>query len=540
MLVDVTALSRDQLAALYLQREDEIAAAQRQLVHHQHELATRDQQLATRDEQLASRDEQLRELEARLRQKEYEFEKLQRLHFGATRERFTVPDGQTVLPFMTDLERVTAAVEKELASVVATHTRAASKKHRGRMPLPEHLPVVEVTHTPDGDITGLKCIGQETFDELGYAPAYFFIRRHIRRKYITPEDDACTQRVIIAPMPQRPIDKCEASAELLTAITIDKHLSHIPVYRQLERFGALGVAIPPSTADNWQRLTGLLLRPLYAALRSLIPQASYLQVDETGLPVQDRAKKGRTHRGFIWVYHAPLDRLAYFDYQRGRGEVNCNEMLSDFRGYLQTDAYVAYKTHKARDGITPLACWAHARRKFFDAQSNDHERAQIALKLIGKLYDVERIARDGGLAPDARKELRLDQSLPVINIIGQWLVNEIDHTTPKSPIGAAIRYALALWDELQTYLYNGSLEIDNNLVENAIRPVALGRKNYLFAGSHDAAVNIAMYRSFFATCRLNGVDERRWLLHVLNTIGSTPADRYHTLLPQHIDRALLG
>lgn len=128
----------------------------------------------------------------------------------------------------------------------------------------------------------------------------------------------------------------------------------------------------------------------------------------------------------------------------------------------------------------------------------------------------------------------------MINVIGQWLVNEIDRTTPKSPIGVAIRYAIALWDELQTYLYDGSLEIDNNLVENAIRPIALGRKNYLFAGSHDAAVNIAMYRTFFATCRLNGVDERRWLLHVLNTIGNTPADRYHTLLPHNIDRALLG
>jgi hypothetical protein len=213
-------------------------------------------------------------------------------------------------------------------------------------------------------------------------------------------------------------------------------------------------------------------------------------------------------------------------------------MLGDFRGHLQTDGYAAYKEHKAREGIIPLACWAHARRKFFEAQDNDQARAGQALAMIAKLYDVEREARERGLDAVARRELRLEQSLPVVDAIGEWLVRALEETTPKSPIGMAVAYTVSLFSELRNYLHDGSLEIDNNLIENAIRPLALGRKNYLFAGSHEAAVNIAMYRSFFATSRLHGIDERRWLLHVLGRIATTPIDQYHTLLPQNIDRSL--
>lgn len=534
MHVDVTALSHDQLAALYLQRESEIADQQKQFNEQQKQLNEHHLK------ELTARDEQIRVLSEKLLEKQHFIEQLRRMRYGVTSERFIVPDGQVVLPFVVDTERVGAAVGKALKSVVAEHTRAAKKHHPGRQPLPEHLPVEEILLEPDEDVTGLKCIGVEIIDELVYQPGRFYIRRYKRLKYVKPEDENLDQKVIIASKPVRPIDKCEASAELLATITIDKHVYHLPVYRQLERFKALDVEIHRSTADNWQRLTGLLLRPLYAALESLVLQSSYLQVDETGLKVQDRDKKGSTHRGMIWAYHAPVDKLMYFDYQRGRGKVNCKQMLEQFSGYLQTDGYAAYNVHKARADITPLACWAHVRRKFFDAQSNDQERSEIALKLIRKLYDIERHARDEQLTAEQRKTLRLDQSLPIVNAIGQWLASEIEHTTPRSPIGGAIRYAVSLWKELEDYLIDGNLEIDNNLVENAIRPIALGRKNYLFAGSHDAAVNIAMYRSFFATCRLNGIDPHRWLLHVLNAIRITPTNEYHTLLPQNVDPDLFA
>jgi hypothetical protein len=297
----------------------------------------------------------------------------------------------------------------------------------------------------------------------------------------------------------------------------------------------LGVDIPPTTVESWQNLVAEVLRPLYAALCSVIKQSHYLQVDETGLAVQDRTKQGTTHKGFLWGYHAPTTKLVYFEYQKGRGQAHCRQMLDNFTGFLQTDDYAAYHGHKARDGVVGLACWAHARRTFDKALDSDRQKASIALKLIQHLYAVERKAREQGLSCDQRKELRLNESLPALNTFSAWLVKELHATLPRSPIGKAVRYCLRLWTQLEAYLYNGHLEIDNNLMENAIRPVAIGRKNWLFAGSHAAAENIAMYRSFFATCHANGVNPFNWLRAVLERINTTAPSRYHTLLPHLID-----
>lgn len=489
------------------------------------------QEIAEKDQHIAEKDQRIAELH-------HQVEKLQRMLFGAKRERFVVPDGQLLMPFATDPDLVTKAVERELQSITYQRQRA-QKKHPGRLPLPEHLPIVTIVHEPDEDVSAMTKIGEEVTDELGIEPAKFFIRRHIRPKYISAEDTNVAQHTVIARLQPRVIDKCIASDELLATIIVDKHIAHLPIYRQVQRFSALGVNIPASTVDNWQRLLGFALRPLYAALAVYVSDARYLQVDESGIAVQDRTKKGTTHRGMMWVYHALLAKVVYFDYQRGRGAINCEAILAPFSGYLQTDGYAAYRLHKARSNVIGLACWAHVRRKFFEAQANDPERSATALALIRKLYDVEHLAREQHLTSTERKQLRLEHALPLINTIGAWLVAHLDQTTPKSPIGMAIGYAISLWDELQTYLLDGSLEIDNNLVENAIRPLALGRKNYLFAGSHDAAINIAMYRSFFATCRLSAIDPYAWLLHVLQMLPITPPEEYYTLLPHNIDPILL-
>jgi transposase len=489
----------------------------------------------------------------RIGELEYQVQKLQRLLYGAKRERFEkttieVADGQMVLPFLTDHHLVREAVSEaivEAAEEVAMQTityerKRPQKKHPGRLALPAHLPVVEIIHEPTEDVSAMQCIGEEVTEELGYAPASLFIRRHIRRKYITAEDAEGNQRVAIAALPERPLPKCEASVELLTQMIIDKHVYHLPIYRQLKRLAQLGVVIPASTADNWQRLLGLLLRPLYAGLRAVCTTSGYLQADETTLKVQDRTKKGTTHAGVMWVYHAVLQRVVVFDYQRGHGKANCADFLADVHGYLQTDGTQVYSQHKARSGLIGLACWAHVRRKFHEALSDDPEHAQIALGLIQRLYALEAEARAGNLTPEQRKELRLEKSLPLLNLIGAWLAREVEYALPRSPIGKAIRYTITLWDELQHYLLDGYLEIDNNLIENHIRPLALGRKNYLFAGSQDAAVPIAMYRSFFGTCTLNDIDPQAWLLYVLKHIASTPPEDYPKLLPQNIDPALLS
>jgi hypothetical protein len=256
--------------------------------------------------------------------------------------------------------------------------------------------------------------------------------------------------------------------------------------------------------------------------------------------VQDPQKKGKTHRGMMWVYSDTVKRTCLFDYQPGRAKVHCRDILDDFSGYLQTDGYNVYEDHKARSDVIGLACWAHARRKFHEALGNDENRSLPILKLIRKLYRVEAEAREHALSYDQRHALRLECSAPVLVEIRALLDAAHDAPlVPGTPIFKAVDYALGLWTELKNYLLDGRLEIDNNLTENAIRPLALGRKNYLFAGSHKGAGHIAMYRSFFGTCAMHRIDPYAWMLHVLNAIGDTPPELLHTLLPQHIDRSLL-
>lgn len=497
--------------------------------------------ITTQEKQIAIKDDRILTYESRVLDLEFQITQLERLVFGAKRERFIsdVHASQLVLGLHADETALAEAVVAELEKITYERSKPG-KKHEGRMELPSHLPVKETVIEPLEDVTGMTCIGREVSDELELTPAKLFINRTIRPKYAAPQAQDAGVRIVIAPMPKRIIDKCIAGPEILTTITIDKHVYHIPIDRQLKRFRMLGIDIPSSTVESWQNLVAEQLRPLHAAMRLMILSAGYLQVDETGLAVQDRTKHGTTHKGFIWVYRAPHINAVYFDYRKGRGHLHCHEMLDDFQGYLQTDDYSVYDKHKARDGVIPLACWAHTRRNFDKALGSDKARASVVMKLIQKLYAVEQEARDSNRTPDERKELRLEKSLPVLNILGTWLEQQYHETQPKSPIGKAIRYAVRLWDQLLAYLYNGHLEIDNNLIENAIRPVAIGRKNWLFAGSHEGAQNIAMYRSFFGTCQLNGINPHHWLRYVLTHINSTAPAKYHTLLPHNIDPALLA
>jgi transposase len=546
-------LSQNELIELIEQRD---ALLQQQHAAHQREFEVKNSsipQFETRvsdyetrvsdyETRLSDYETRLSDYAARVFDLEFQIKELRRLLHGAKRERFIaeMSDTQLMLRFDPTDTEVTAAVEAELETIRYERKKPQQKKHEGRMELPKHLPVVETVLEPLEDTTGMQRIGEEITDELDITPARMHINRTKRPKYATPLLEDGSQRIVIAPMPQRPIDKCLASADLLTTITIDKHVHHMPIDRQLKRYMMLGVDIPTSTVESWQRLTAELFRPLHAALRSEVLQACYLQVDETGLAVQDNAKQGTTHKGFLWGYHAPWQRIVYFDYQKGRGQIHFRELLDNYRGYLQTDDYQAYHHHKARDGVIGLACWAHTQRNFEKALDYDRDRAGIAMKLIQKIYEVEREARDNNLTHERRKELRLEKSLPVLNIISAWMVDQLPEVLPKSPLGKALRYAIRLWDELMAYLYDGRLEIDNNLMENAIRPIALGRKNWLFAGSHEAAQNIAMYRSFFATCHLNEINPYNWTRYVLMNINTTAPVNYQKLLPHRIDLSLLS
>ncbi|MDM1465432.1 IS66 family transposase, partial [Myroides odoratimimus] len=264
----------------------------------------------------------------------------------------------------------------------------------------------------------------------------------------------------------------------------------------------------------------------------------YLQVDETTIKVLDEKKKDKSHLGYYWVYHAPISKLVMFNYSPTRASSAALPVLENFKGYLQTDGYSGYKAYGNKSDVTHLGCWAHARREFERALDNDKIRAQHVLVEIQKLYAVEKKAKEQNLAPDQIKELRLKESLLIINELGKYMFIQMKLTLPKSQIGKALAYSQTRWDNLSAYLYNGNLQIDNNLVENVIRPVALGRKNYLFTGSHDAAQRAAMAYTFFANCKKHDVNPYQWLKYVLENIQSINHKNITDLYPHNYKKLI--
>lgn len=459
---------------------------------------------------------------------EAQVNKLQRMLFGQKRERFEQQNGQLLLPFEADSEQVQAQ-EQVLTEKIEYVRKKQSQEHKGRLPLPDHLPVEEIEIHPDGDLSEMTCIGKEITEELEAVPARFFIRRYIRYKYAPKNKEG----VIIGALPERVIDKGIPGAGLLALILTDKYLDHLPLYRQRQRFLREKIPIPPSTLEGWAKAGMEKLEILYQQLLIDTKSQGYLQVDETPIKVLESDKKGACHQGYYWVYHNPIDKTVLFDYQPTRGAKGPEAILLGFKGYLQTDGYSVYEKIAASRDITHLACWAHARREFERAKDNDKAKAEKVLGYIQELYLIEAKARDENYTPQQRKELRLAYSLPILNELGKWISEEVKNTLPKSQIGKAMRYSIERWDALTAYLYDGILEIDNNLVENAIRPVALGRKNYLFAGSHQAAQRAAMIYSFFAICKKHKVNPFEWLKYVLENIMSTKIQRLRNLYPQN-------
>jgi len=454
-------------------------------------------------------------------------ELLKRMQFGQKRERFEGDPAQGVLPFETEPEEE-AAQQEEIKEQI-TYTRKKQSAHKGRAALPAHLPVEEIEIHPEGDLTDMICIGKEVTEELECEPARFFIRRYIRYKYAAKDGEG----VKTGELPERVIDKGIPGAGLLAMILTDKYADHLPLYRQKQRFARENISIASSTIEGWVKQALERLEPLYQQLKFDIKAKGYLQVDETSIKVLESDKKGAAHSGWYWVYHSPLDGLVLMDYQPTRGSSGSKNMLERFRGYLQSDGYAVYDKVGQRKEVTPLACWAHARREFERALENDKARASKALGLIQQLYAVERKARENELSSEQIKALRLDESLPVINELGKWIFHEVKKTLPKSQIGKAMRYAMERWDKLSAYLQDGSLLIDNNLVENAIRPIALGRKNYLFAGSHDAATRAGMLYSFLTICKKHEVNPLQWLKYTLENIMSINHKNIRDLYPQN-------
>jgi len=493
------------------------------------------------EQNLAEKELAISKLTTDLDAARFQNDQLRRMIFGSKRERFesVIDSHQLALDFEPKAVEIEEAVKLERELIRVAYERKKTKKeHHGRMALPSHLPVVETIIEPSEDTTGMVCIGREITEELDYTPAKLHINRTIRPKYITKEDERGSQKQVIAEL-NRPIAKCIASAALLAMIFTDKFIFHLPLYRILKRIVQMGVSLPSSTLESWVKLGAELIRPLYEVHRLHVFSETYQMIDESPIKVQDKDKPGACHQGYMWVRYAPLTKSALFEYYKSRSTKGPIDDLSTFKGYIQTDGYSGYTYLASLQGITHLSCWAHARRYFDKALENDNERASHVMKLIQLLYAIESLARESEMSHQQRHALRLDKSLPIINEIGQYIQQERNKVTPKSPIGKAFEYCANRWVSLQNYLSNGMLEIDSNLVENSIRPLALGRKNYLFAGSHDAAKDIAMFYSFFVTCTKNNIDPNKWLTYVIQNINDTKTSQLKYLLPQFIDKNLI-
>jgi len=464
-----------------------------------------------------------------LQRKDELIAKLQRMLFGTKSERFKtepVDPNQLTLSFEQLLAKLVEAQTEQTVKETVTFERE-KKSHPGRYKLPDNLPEHVIVIEPQDSTEGLVKIGEERTEILEMAPAKFFKLVILRPKYALANNEG----VLIGEMPSRPIEKCLAGNALLTHLLIGKYVDHLPLYRQQQIFKRLGMNIPSSTIDGWVRQLGVLLEPLYNAMVNVAKQNGYLQADETPTRVLDRLKKGKCHLGYYWVYHAPLKRMVVFDYQRGRNKDAPKKILDDFHGYLQTDGYAVYNQYDHKKEVTHLACWAHVRRYFEGALSQDKMRTEFVMLKIQALYKIER--ETDGFTASERKAYRLEKALPIINDIGKYISQENKKVLPKSLIGKAFTYTFNLWDNLQHYLYNGDLHIDNNLVENSIRPNALGRKNYLFAGSDNGAKRSAMFYTFFGTCKMNDVNPQDWLTHVLSNIADHKVNKLHELFPQN-------
>jgi transposase len=394
---------------------------------------------------------------------------------------------------------------------------------------------VEEVIEPAEDVSGMKRIGEDVTEVLEYEPGRVWVRRIVRPKYarIAVTQDDKQSQIVQAPAKDLPFGRSKAGVSLIVHILIAKFVEHLTLHRLIARFARSGLKIPPATMGNWVKTGADPLVILYQAYKKIIFESFYLQMDETTLKVLENGK-GKTHLGYLWAVFDPIHKLPFFFYQKGRDHRGPKKFLERFAGVLQCDGFSVYETlSKKLAEITLMNCMAHIRRKFFDAQSNDAQRAQTALALIKILYQIEEKARKLGLNAEQRLELRLKESKPVFDLFGHWLEIEYNKVTPASAIGKAIKYALNRWKNMTLFLVNGNIEIDNNLVENIIRPPAIGRKNYLFAGSHEAAQRTAMFYTFFAACKHHDIDPEEWLADVFNRIYDHKVSKLHELMPHN-------
>ena len=472
---------------------------------------------------------QLRHQSALLEKLSYENALLKRMKFATQSERFNT-EQRSLLEDEIDADL--AAVADAIDALNTQQAPAPQTKQQAkRQPLPANLPRREIRHEPDSTTCQCGCqlkrIGEDVAEKLDYVPGVFSVERHVRGKW------ACSQceTIVQAPVPAHVIDKGIPTTGLLAQVLVAKYADHLPLYRQESIFGRAGVAIPRSTLAQWVGTCGVRLQPLVDALKTEILQRRVLHADET--PVQMlKPGDGKTHRAYLWAY-APGAfedmKAVVYDFCESRAGEHARKFLGEWRGSLTCDDFSGYKALIA-SGVTEVGCLAHARRKFFDLHvANKSQIAEFALEQFARVYDIEREVKE--LNTNQRQEARQHKARPVLDALHEWMTLQRRRVPNGSATARALDYSLRRWDALTRFVDDGQLPVDNNLIENQIRPIALGRNNWLFAGSLRAGQRAAAVMSLIQSARMNGHDPYTYLKDVLTRLPTQRASQIGELLP---------
>lgn len=458
----------------------------------------------------------------------HEMATLKRIKFAATSEAYT---GEQQRLLFETIEADLEALQAEIDLVAPEVADKREKQQPKRAPLPANLPRTDIIHEPESTACRCGCqlqrIGEDVAEKLDYQPGVFTVERHVRGKWVCRQCETLVQ----APVAPHIIDKGIPTAGLLAQVLVAKYADHQPLYRQSGIFERAGLAIPDSTLAQWVGRCGVQLQPLVDALREALLREPVLHADETPVAML-KPGNGKTHRAYLWSYCSTSMstlKAVVFDFAETRAGEHARDFLGQWQGTLVCDDFGGYKA-LFRQGVTEAGCFAHARRKFYDLWANHKSQiAEEALKLFGALYDVEQQAQEVDTAQ--RRQLRQQHARPAADTLHAWLLAQRQRVPDGSATAKAINYSLGRWEALTHYLDDGNVPIDNNWVENRIRPVALGRANWLFAGSLRAGQRAAAIMSLIQSAKLNGHDAFAYMKDVLERLPSWPNSRIDELLP---------
>ena len=489
-------------------------------------------QVAQRDQAIAGKDQELRYRQAKIDQLTHEMATLKRWKFGRSGEQF---NAQQLSLLDETMDADIAAIELELQELApAPKAEGQARQQPKRAALAPHLGRVEIRHEPDSAVCttpGCGCtlrrIGEDVSEKLDYTPGVFTVERHIRGKWACARCETISQ----APVPAQVIDKGIATAGLLAQVLVAKYADHLPLYRQESIFARAGCALPRSTLGAWVGVCGVRLQPLVDALRHELLSHAVLHADETPLEMLKPGNK-KTHRAYLWAY-APGAfedmKAVVYDYCESRAGEHARAFLGDWKGALVCDDFSGYK-QSFTQGVVEAGCMAHARRKFFDLhQSSQSPVAAQALQHIAALYEIEREVKS--LSAQERQAIRQARARPLAEAMHAWMVLQRQKILDGSVTAKALDYSLKRWGALTRFVDDPQLPIDNNWIENQIRPIAIGRGNWLFVGSLRAGQRAAAIMSLIHSARLNGHDPYAYLKDVLTRLPTHQNSQIALLLP---------